>query len=387
MSHFTALASRMQSSVGRASWLGLVLAMMAAVGLTSAPRAAGAAPVSAAGLEFTFAEVGDLGGAASFALDIAPDGTVVGTASSSSASRPQVAFVDDGATRSLGTLPGSTFSRAMGVNARGTVVGEAFTAGAESSRAVTWDRFGRLRVLPGLGGPDSSAVANAVNLRGDVAGVSSGPDGRATAVVWPLGRAPRPLRWLADVPGAVSRAWDLDLHGTVVGSAAAAEDGDDHLHTHAVLWDRTGRVRDLGVLEDHGRSVAYAVAHHGGPRPLVVGEASLSGGSRAVVFTPGGPTALPTPGDYRYARATDVARNGSVVGHAARFQGAPTFGGVAVLWWRGKAYPLADLVRDLPPGWSLQTAEGIDDRGRIAGYGTVNGQIRAFLLTPMRSRP
>jgi uncharacterized membrane protein len=373
--HLGALAGRL-----------LVAAAVVVAGLAgtqSAAEAGRAEPPS-----FGFAEVGDLGGTAAFALDIAPNGVLVGTARTGTAARPQVAFVDAGTgARSLGTLPGSTFSRAMGVNARGVAVGEAFTADTESSRAVLWDAAGRLRVLPGLRGPGSSAVANAINLRGDIAGVSTGTDGRATAVVWPKAGTPKALPGLADAPGATSRAWDLEATGVVVGTAAAADEDDQgeepHLHLHAARWDRDGRVRDLGVLEDHGSSAAYAVAQPGGAGPIAVGEASLAGGSRAVVFTAKGPSALPALSDYRYARATDVSRRGWIVGHAARFAGAPTFGGSAVLWAAGKAYDLNDLVRGLPAGWTLQTAEAIDDHGRIVGYGTAaNGLVRAFLLTP-----
>jgi probable HAF family extracellular repeat protein len=38
----------------------------------------------------------------------------------------------------------------------------------------------------------------------------------------------------------------------------------------------------------------------------------------------------------------------------------------------------------IPPGsgWVLIGAEDINDDGRIVGYGTKNGETRAFLLTP-----
>ncbi|TDD69842.1 hypothetical protein E1262_11240 [Jiangella aurantiaca] len=359
----------------------LLAATIATAGLTYAQTAAADPSPSAHPPEFSFAEVGDLGGSASFPLDIARNGTVVGTARTQATPRPQTAFVHRDAARSLGTLPGSTFSRAMGVNARGQVVGEAFTAGAESSRAVIWDRRDHLSVLPGLRGPDSSAVANAINERGDVAGVSTASDGRATAVIWPRGAAPRALGWLDDLPGTSSRAWDIDTTGAAVGSMSVA-DGDDHFHPHAVAWDRSGVPTDLGVLEDHGSSTAYAVARGTGRHPLIVGAASLDGGTRAVVFGSSGPTALPTPGEFRHARANDVARQDWVVGHAAQLEGAPTFGGAAVLWVSGVAYRLEELTRDLPPGWSLQNAEAIDDQGRIVGYGTVRGEVRGFILTP-----
>ena len=33
-------------------------------------------------------------------------------------------------------------------------------------------------------------------------------------------------------------------------------------------------------------------------------------------------------------------------------------------------------------GWTLQYAEAINNAGQITGYGTINGQTHAFLLTP-----
>ena len=35
-------------------------------------------------------------------------------------------------------------------------------------------------------------------------------------------------------------------------------------------------------------------------------------------------------------------------------------------------------------GWVLAEANGINDAGQIAGYGTIHGQTHAFLLTPMQ---
>jgi probable HAF family extracellular repeat protein len=45
---------------------------------------------------------------------------------------------------------------------------------------------------------------------------------------------------------------------------------------------------------------------------------------------------------------------------------------------------MRDLNNLLPPnsGWELTQALGINDKGQIVGYGTHDGQIRAFLLTP-----
>jgi probable HAF family extracellular repeat protein len=45
---------------------------------------------------------------------------------------------------------------------------------------------------------------------------------------------------------------------------------------------------------------------------------------------------------------------------------------------------MQDLNSMIPTGtgWVLQEAAAINDAGQIAGYGTINGQSHAFLLTP-----
>lgn len=45
---------------------------------------------------------------------------------------------------------------------------------------------------------------------------------------------------------------------------------------------------------------------------------------------------------------------------------------------------MQDLNKLIPQrtGWVLGEADGINDAGRIVGYGTIGGQSHAFLLTP-----
>ena len=48
-----------------------------------------------------------------------------------------------------------------------------------------------------------------------------------------------------------------------------------------------------------------------------------------------------------------------------------------LLWRRGKEVPFPTF-----PGWKLQTATGINDKGQICGTGLHNGKTRAYLLNP-----
>jgi hypothetical protein len=56
----------------------------------------------------------------------------------------------------------------------------------------------------------------------------------------------------------------------------------------------------------------------------------------------------------------------------------------AVLWENGRAHDLNSLIPPLS-GWHLGRALAVNDRGQIAGTGEFRGEIRAFLLTPVRS--
>ncbi len=352
--------------------LGLVIAASVALSGTSALAEA----------RYSLSNLDTLGGNASFALGLNERGEVVGTSRTTSASRRQLAFRwRDGLMTNLGSLPGSTFSRAFEINARGSAVGEAFTPSPERSRAVLWEN-GRIRDLGALPGA-SSAVANDINARGQVAGTSGG-----RAFLWTRGGM-RDLGSLGHDPAATSRGNALNDRGQVVGTAQT-----DTLSpfgsrvSHAFVWER-GTMTDLGSPVADRYSTALAISRDGD----VAGEANVATVSgccndtyHAVLWSDGAivdlhawlPAELAT---VRHSRATDVNSDGGIVGHVSGFFGFPTIDGRAVLWHDGHAHDLNDF---LPPdsGWVLRSAEGINERGQIVGYGTFQGHTRAFLLNP-----
>jgi probable HAF family extracellular repeat protein len=91
-------------------------------------------------------------------------------------------------------------------------------------------------------------------------------------------------------------------------------------------------------------------------------------------------TDLGTVAGLRFSRANAINVSGIIAGTASQFEG---FSGRAFVWKDGQ---LADLNQRIPAdsGWVLTSAEGINDRGQIVGFGTFQGQTRAFLLTPDR---
>src|SRR5205807_6311153 len=84
-------------------------------------------------------------------------------------------------------------------------------------------------------------------------------------------------------------------------------------------------------------------------------------------------------GDLGGGRSTALGLNdlGQVVGEAPDPNGQFH----AILYSNGKMQFLNNLVSS-GSGWDLQIASGINNNGQIAGYGLIDGQTHAFLLTP-----
>ncbi|NIR03362.1 MAG: PEP-CTERM sorting domain-containing protein, partial [Gemmatimonadales bacterium] len=81
-----------------------------------------------------------------------------------------------------------------------------------------------------------------------------------------------------------------------------------------------------------------------------------------------------------WGEATDINDSGQVVGWSklsdTNFR--------ALLWDAdGGMSDLNDLLDGSATGWTLASAEGINNLGQIAGVGFHDGQVRAFLLTPV----
>jgi probable HAF family extracellular repeat protein len=76
--------------------------------------------------------------------------------------------------------------------------------------------------------------------------------------------------------------------------------------------------------------------------------------------------------------AYDVNKDGTIVGQSEISPGVNH----AFVWTNGAGMQdLNGLV--LTPGWTLQEARGINDKGQIVGFGiNPQGQTHAFLLTP-----
>jgi probable HAF family extracellular repeat protein len=116
--------------------------------------------------------------------------------------------------------------------------------------------------------------------------------------------------------------------GVIVGQSDGSKTGG---HWHAVLWNSSNTIQDLGVISGGTYSIAFGV----NDSSVVVGYGNLSNNAaHAMVWTSAG--------------------------------------------------GMKDLNSLIPAnsGWVLINANAINNVGQITGYGTKGGRNHAFILTP-----
>ena len=110
---------------------------------------------------------------------------------------------------------------------------------------------------------------------------------------------------------------------------------------------------------------------------MVAGWASLPDGvSHAALWDQGTVIDLGTLGGPN-SLARSLNNRGQVVGFAFTADNSQH----AFVWENGVLLDLNDHIAP-ESGWVLISATAINARGQIAGFGSHNGPIRAFLLTP-----
>jgi probable HAF family extracellular repeat protein len=349
---------------------------------------------AASAANYQIFELGTLGGGTSFALDVNENRQVTGNSQeplAEPAPRLNAFYWDQSSSMSnVGVLSGSNnFSRGYAINDAGVIVGESDN---NSSRAFVYNS-GAMVGLTRLAGDNDRGVAHSVNNSGVIVGISSnGSVSRATKWLFDGSTyVPSDLGTVAGTTAATGRAWDVNDSGVAVGLSSNAAGT-----SQATMWNDLSAA-NLGSLGDGAQfSQAYAVNEAniavgasltGQTVGELIGTSSTTSVTRAFVWQSGAiselsPLNLYTainngPTTNYHSVAMDVNGAGLIVGNSQRIAGAAA---VATLWKNGQAI---DLNAMLPAGsgWTLLSAEGINDRGDIVGYGSFGGQTRAFLMT------
>ena len=262
-------------------------------------------------------------------------------------------------------LPGADgISQAGDITRSGDVVGWFESAATGTSTAVVWYADSGYQAFTEIGVPtevhtftqgytmnDDGLVALMAG-RAQYIEPGENPSGLAQdAYLWSSDKGFVEMRHLSVVSD--SFVADMNDRGDVVGESVAL-DGS----THAVICNKSGRVKDLGIPAGETSSTARAINDHG----LVVGHDTAFNSDSWVWTKQDGFTMLQ---DFGFAsKAVDVNNHGIVVGTADVFPFDPA----PVVWDAdGNLYDIRDLMFEL--GYYMTDGVAINDNNEIVAYG------------------
>ena len=323
-------------------------------------------------VQYSITDLGTLGGTNSFGIGINESGQVVGRAQTTgNAATHGFLYSGNGPMTDLGTFGGAS-SDVRAVNDSGKVVGDANTTGNAANHAFFYIN-GTKTDLGTFGG---NSFGRGINNAGQVVGYSDLPNGGGTRA---FRTAPNALinpatDNLGTLPGGTfSQAFSINETGHVAGTSGAAGG-----ISRAFLYNGSV-MQNLGTLPGGTNSLAFFI----NDSDVAVGRSEFAPGNsatRATIYSNGTVTDLGTLGGIN-SSANAINNANVVVGHS-EFNSGNLVAFVQAFIYKNGA--MVNLNARIPAnsGWNLTTAQSINDAGQITGYGVINGQTHAFLLTP-----
>jgi len=330
---------------------------------------------------YTVTDLGVLpGDSASEGFALNSSGQVVGCADTStsgapcSGSFPGHAFLwSSGTMQDLGVPAGGTFSIPNYISDSGEVTGE-WLDSAGNYMPFLWTQSTGMTALPTLPGA-TYGIAGAITSKGIITGSSnSGANpSEIVPIAWIKSGNTYKIQKLPSVPGAQVTLCCY-VNDKNEGAGLVVLNSGEY---HGFLLRTTG-AKDLGTLPGGTLSNAQGINSSG----VIAGYSNNStSGSNffTVAWDPSGHIhnlgTLPggsTSGGY------DINDSNQIVG----FSSTATSASDAMIWTQKGG--MKDLNSLIPPnsGWVLTLATWVNNSGQITGYGTINGEDHAFLLTP-----
>ena len=249
-----------------------------------------------------------------------------------------------------------------GINNQGLVVGVSLNG--QGFAAALWTNgvpldLGRLDGVPGCAG-------TGINASAEVAGYCFLLNGTTEAFLWTKATGMQGLGSLQGGCGSIAQA--INRFGQVVGYSCTSANNP----TYAFIWSKTTGMKNLGTLPRGGVSYAFAINDLG---QVAGGSDCGTGCHHAALWskTKGSMLDLGVLPGAKGSDAFGINNVGQVVGNSdiGTFVWSPSTG-------------MLDLNNLIPAnsGWVLEFATAINDQGQIVGFGTLNGQGEACLLTP-----
>ncbi|HEU0207522.1 MAG TPA: hypothetical protein VFQ78_00945 [Candidatus Udaeobacter sp.] len=287
----------------------------------------------------------------------------------------------------LGTLPGFTGSRGLGMNSRGQMVG--FATPFDMQAPLFWAGSQSAPVeLPGLS-DGIVGQASGINRCGQIVGTFFTADSELP-VFWPNSNAsPTYLTELSnELP--FGEALSINAAGNIFGDGCSP----DFVECHAAFWENSASTPvalaspggDFIYTDAGGFSSGETVAHGLNNSGSMAGFAYNADFSqtRAVFWASNSSPAvvLSTSDEFSNGTAECINDEGRIVGTAYNSD----FSESHAFLWQSANSPGIDLNTVISPhsGWVLEIARSVNRAGAITGEGLLNGVGHGYALIPVR---
>lgn len=324
---------------------------------------------SGTGHKYFVTDIGTLGGTQSFAYALNDSGHLVGYSWLPGDTSGHSFLYSNGQMTDLSPLNsgnvvtvGPTGINNAGQIASGLMIGGVYVPAIYDSKTE------KTTLLGTLGG----GVATSINNSGDAVGYSYLDSLTRHAFLYSNGV----MTDIQGFEGGYSYAFGINDQGVIVGSASQDDNPDRaFFYAHGVMsWIGPATNSYARAVNQRGQIVGeFLTADNSAFHAFLYGNGSftdlgLSGSPETVAYSINdqqqivGTVWIPYDSVCPYGPCTNYKQH-------------------AFLWENGNPVDLNNLIQE-DSGWELAWAFDINNRGQIVGYGLVDGNFRAFLLTP-----